>query len=112
MKNENASKTLHDACYRGDLRAVRVMLDDGADPNAPADASERPWVSSAGHSPLPLSCVVIAKSITEAHVEIAKLLLARGARVDGNILRDVEVQSLDRPHDRALRRMLLAACPS
>ncbi|MBK8172591.1 MAG: ankyrin repeat domain-containing protein [Sandaracinaceae bacterium] len=107
-----AQMSLHEACYRGRLARVKQLLDEGADPNAPANPDERPWVSSAGKAPRPLNCIAIAHSLTEDHVEIARLLIARGGRVDHTVLRDHDVEMLDRKLDRALRQVLLAASTS
>ena len=105
--------SLHRACYRGLLDVVALLLASGSDPSAPADSSESEWFSCAGRSPKPLNCVAIAWKMTEAHVEIARLLIERGAIVDGTVLDDfaMERTSLDDPSDVAFARLLEAARP-
>ena len=112
VADSNAPLSLHMACYRGRLSRVRELLDQGADPNAPANPDEHAWVSCDGKTPRPLNCVAIAHSLTEDHVEIARLLIARGGRVDHTVRRDREVEMLDRKIDRALQQVLLAAARS
>ena len=58
-------KTLHKACEKGDIEAVKQFLADGADVNAKDDAY-------GGLTPL---CVAATK-------EIAELLIAKGADVN------------------------------
>lgn len=102
--------SLHRACYRGLFEVVADLLASGADPNAPADASETEWISCAGPRPRPLNCVAIAWTMTEAHVEIARLLIRHGAVVDGTVLDDftMERASLAAPADVAFSRLLEA----
>jgi ankyrin repeat protein len=102
--------SLHRACYRGRLDVVARLLGSGADPNARADSSETEWISCAGPTPRPLNCVAIAWTMTEAHVEIAKLLISHGAVVDATVLGDfaLERASLDDPADVAFERVLEA----
>jgi len=98
--------SLHEACYQGWIELVAQLLASGANPNEPADASEREWISCAGGSPKPLNCVAIAWTMTENHVEIARLLIEHGAVVDDSVLRDHTVEMAGNPADLALRRLL------
>jgi len=101
--------TLHMACYQGRVDVVAHLLASGADPNAPADPTENKWISCAGSSPRPLNCVAIAWTMTENHVEIARLLVEHGAVVDDSVLRDHTIESVGGTADAALRRLLEAA---
>lgn len=98
--------SLHEACYQGPLEIVAALLAGGADPNEPADAGARAWVSCSGARPRPLNCVAIAWAITANHLEIAKLLIAHGAIVDQSVLKDHNVEMVGGQHDRALQRIL------
>ena len=102
--------SLHSACYQGHVEVVAQLLASGSDPNAPADPAETEWISCAGRSPRPLNCVAIASTMTERHVEIARLLLQHGAVVDGSVLEDftIERASLDGATDEAFARLLTA----
>jgi hypothetical protein len=95
--------SLHRACYDGDLARVRALLETGADPNLEASPGE--WVSCAT-APHPLNCVATAWAMSEAHVEIARLLIARGAKVDETVVRDLEVEMASNRHDAALLSLL------
>ena len=77
--------SLHEACYQGRLEVVRELLAQGADPNGPAAAGERVWISCAGSRPKPLNCVAIAWEVTENHLHIARLLIEHGATVDDSL---------------------------
>jgi hypothetical protein len=88
---------------------VLRLLASGADPNAPADASERGWISCAGNRPRSINCVAIAWAMTANHVEIAKLLIEYGAVVDDSVLDDHAIEMVMCPSDSALRRILEAA---
>jgi ankyrin repeat protein len=71
---------LHVAALHGRLGAARLLLDHGADPNAGAiktsDGSDNPLEPTApGHTPL-------FDAIGKKHLDVAELLLERGARVD------------------------------
>lgn len=101
--------TLHEACYQGRLDVVATLLANGADPNEPADPTEREWISSAGRSPKPLNCVAIAWDMTENHVAIARLLIERGAVVDASVLQDHTIEMVGSTADSALRELLDAA---
>lgn len=99
--------SLHEACYQGDLESVRAHLESGADPNAPADRTERQWISAAGPRPHPLHCVALAwRGITERHLEITRLLLARGAIVDDAVVRDHTAEMVGNESDSAFRRLI------
>lgn len=101
------SRSLHEACYQGDVESVRAHLEAGADPNAPADPAEREWISAAGPCPRPLHCVALAwGGVTERHLEIARLLLERGARVDDTVIRDHTIEMVGHANDMAFRRLL------
>ena len=107
--------SLHEACYQGRIELVAQLLASGANPNEPADPYEREWISSAGSRPTPLNCVAIAWTMTEDHVEIARLLIEHGAVVDGSVLDDHTIEAsspplmVGRTTDSALRRILEAA---
>jgi ankyrin repeat protein len=106
--------TLHEACYQGRIDVVAQLLASGANPNEPADPAAREWISCAGSRPRPLNCVAIAWTMTENHVEIARLLIEHGAVVDDSVLGDHDIESADPPWvegtaDSALRRILEAA---
>ena len=100
--------SLHEACYQGRVDVVVQLLASGADPNEPADPTEREWVSCAG-IPRPLNCVAIAWAMTESHVEIARLLIEHGAVVDDSVLRDHTIEIVGGTADTALRRLLESA---
>jgi len=105
-RREHGGMSLHEACYQGRVELVAQLLASGADPNEPADASEREWISCAGGSPKPLNCVAIAWTMTENHVEVARLLIEHGAIVDDSVLRDHTVEMVGNTADSALRRLL------
>ena len=85
------------------------LLASGADPNEPADPTEREWISCAGGSPKPLNCVAIAWTMTESHVEIARLLIEHGAVVDESVLSDHSLEMVGSTADSALSGLLEAA---
>jgi ankyrin repeat protein len=99
---------LHEACYQGRLDVVSRLLASGADPNAPADSTEREWISCAGN-PRPLNCVAIAWTMTENHVEIARMLVEHGTVVDDSVLQDHTIEMVLSTADAALRRLLETA---
>jgi ankyrin repeat protein len=101
--------SLHEACYHGQVDIVAQLLASGVDPNEPADPTEREWISSAGSSPRPLNCVAIAWTMTENHVEIARLLIEHGAVVDDSVLLDHTIEMVGGTADSALRRLLEAS---
>ena len=101
--------SLHEACYQGRVDVVAQLLASGADPNSPADPTEREWISYAGSSPRPLNCVAIAWRMTDTHVEIAKLLIEHGAVVEDSVFRDHSIEMTGAPADSALRQLLEAA---
>ena len=100
---------LHIACYQGQVDIVARLLASGADPNGPAEPGGYEWISCAGSSPRPLNCVAIAWTMTENHVEIARLLIEHGATVDDSVLRDHMIEMTGSTADLALRRLLDAA---
>lgn len=100
--------SLHEACYQGRVDIVAQLLAGGANPNAPADESERSWISCAGNRPRPLNCVAIAWALTENHVKIAKLLLEHGAVLDDSVLQDHNVEMVGGLQDQALQQVLTA----
>ena len=104
-----ARLSLHIACYQGQVDVVTRLLASGADPNEPADPAEHGWVSCAGSSPRPLNCVAIAWTMTENHVEIARLLIEHGATVDDSVLSDHTLEMTGGTADSALRQLLEAA---
>jgi ankyrin repeat protein len=101
--------SLHEACYQGLVDVVAQRLASGADPNEPADPTEREWITSAGGRPRPLDCVAIAWTMTENHVRIARLLIEHGAVVDDSVLDDHTIEMVGSTADSALRRLLEAA---
>jgi ankyrin repeat protein len=107
--------SLHEACYQGRIDVVAQLLARGANPNEPADPYERKWISCAGSRPRPLNCVAIAWTMTDDHVEIARLLIEHGALVDESVLDDHTIEASSPPWmvggtaDSALRRILEAA---
>ena len=109
MGQGHDSMSLHEACYEGRVDVVAQLLASGADPNEPADPTEREWISSAGSRPRPLNCVAIAWTMTEKHVEIARMLIEHGAVVDDSVLSDHTIEAVGGDSDAALRRILEAA---
>jgi len=101
--------SLHEACYQGRIDVVAQLLASGANPNEPADPTAREWISCAGSCPRPLNCVAIAWTMTENHVEIARLLIEHGAVVDDSVLDDHTIEMVGGTADSALRRILEAA---
>jgi len=85
------SNSLHEACFQGRLEDVKAFLDGGVDPNEPASESDG-WVSSAGARPRPLNCVAVAWVVSPEHLEIARLLLERGAVVDWTVVEDLSIE--------------------
>jgi hypothetical protein len=84
--------SLHDAAYAGQFELARKLIESGADVNARAARPHR-WISSApAGDPTPLHCVCIAWSMTEGHLQIARLLLEKGARVDKTHRQDFAVE--------------------
>lgn len=100
---------LHEACYQGRLDIVTQLLQDGADPNAPAAPSGREWISCAGSHPRPLNCVALAWTLTEDHVEIARLLIAHGAVVDDSVLHDHTIEMVGSSADSKFHDLVEAA---
>ena len=101
--------SLHEACYQGRIDVVAQLLASGANPNEPAEPAEREWISCAGSRPAPLNCVAIAWTMTENHLEIAKLLIEHGAVVDDSVLEDHTIEAAGGAADAALWRVLEAA---
>jgi len=81
------STSLHRAVYAGDLKRVRELIAAGADVNGRAKEGEG-WITALGERPRPLNCCTIAWTLTEDHLEIARLLLESGAVVDNSIRSD------------------------
>lgn len=108
-RREHGGMSLHEACYQGRVEVVAELLASGADPNEPADPTEREWMSCAGSSPKPLNCVAIAWTMTENHVEIARLLIEHGAVVDDSALSDHTIEMVGSAAESALLRLLEAA---
>ena len=100
---------LHEACYLGRIDVVAHLLGSSANPNEPAELGGREWISCAGSRPRPLNCVAIAWTMTENHVEIARLLIEHGAVVDDSVLYDHTIEMVGSTADAALRRILEAA---
>lgn len=108
MGQKHERMNLHEACYQGRVDVVTQLLASGANPNEPADPTTREWVSCAGSRPRPLNCVAIAWTMTENHVEIARLLIEHGAIVDDSVLDDHTIEMVGGPIDSALRKLLEA----
>ena len=106
---ERSTISLHEACYQGRLDVVARLLAEGANPNEPADATEREWVSCAGGRPRPLNCVAIAWDMTECHLQIARLLIQYGGIVDDSVIRDHTIEMCGGPNDGVFREILEAA---
>lgn len=106
MTTRTPAQSIHEACFAGDLRSVRELLAAGVDPDMRAEPGGRTWISSAGADPRPLNCVAIARAVTEAHVEIARLLISHGAVVDDTVFQDHAVESTGSQHDAALETVL------
>src|SRR4051812_3136817 len=98
--------SLHEACYQGQVGVVAQLLASGADPDEPADPTEREWIAAAGDRPRPLNCVAIAWTMTENHVAIARLLIEHGAVVDDSVLYDHTIEMVGSTADSAFRRLL------
>jgi ankyrin repeat protein len=109
MEEGHDGMNLHEACYQGRLDVAARLLANGADPNEPADPIPREWISCAGNRPRPLNCVAIAWTMTENHVQIAKLLIGHGAVVDDSVLRDHTIEMEGGAADLALRNVLETA---
>lgn len=109
MAQKHDGTNLHEACYQGRFEVVARLLASGADPNEPADPTGRVWISCGGSRPRPLNCVAIAWTMTENHVEIARLLIEHGAVVDDSVLSDHTIEMVGGHPDSALRRILYAA---
>ena len=87
-----SNASLHRAVYDGDLERVRELLDGGADVSALAQEGEG-WITAMGACPRPLNCCAIAWTLTEEHLEIARLLIDRGAVVDDSVYQDFLAES-------------------
>jgi hypothetical protein len=88
------SFTLRDACYVGNVEAVRALLEMGADPDmADPDDDGWAWISAAGKTPTPLHCVAIAWTHVPEHVEIIRLLVERGAVIADTVLEDYWIET-------------------
>lgn len=108
MRQVRDSMSLHEACYQGRIDIVAQLLASGANPNEPTEPTEREWISCAGSRPRPLNCVAMAWTMTENHVQIAKLLIEHGAVVDDSVLDDQTVEMVGGTIDSALRKILEA----
>jgi hypothetical protein len=87
------SFTLRDACYVGNVEAVRALLEMGADPSTTApDEDGNTWISCGGDTPTPLHCVAIA--------------WARGAVIGETVLEDYWVETTLDDHAIAVGRAL------
>ena len=82
-------RPLSGAVRRGDIELVRLLLEHGADPNAPEEGAPR------GHS--------LWVAVHDRRVDLARLLLEHGADPNG------EVESSGRPMDQARPHPELAA---
>lgn len=109
MPERTGPHDLHAACYFGELDLVRAHLDAGDDPNDPASPAGEEWISAAGPRPKPLNCVSIAPAMTAAHIDIARLLIRRGAVVDDTVLQDHTAEMVGGAADQALRAVLETA---
>lgn len=89
-----SNASLHRAVYNGDLERVRELIDAGADVSARAHEGEG-WITALGACPRPLNCCAIAWTLTEEHLEIARLLIERGAVVDDSVHSDYLVESTE-----------------
>lgn len=87
------SFTLREACYAGNVEAVRALLDMGADPNMAKPDDDGEWFSAAGKTPTPLHCVAIAWTYVPQHVEIIRLLVERGAVIADTVLTDYWIET-------------------
>jgi ankyrin repeat protein len=88
------SFTLRDACYVGNVEAVRALLEMGADPDmTDPDDDGWEWISAAGKTPTPLHCVAIAWTHVPEHLEIIRLLIERGAVVADTVLQDYWIET-------------------
>ncbi len=88
------SFTLRDACYVGNLEAVRALLAMGADASMTGpDEDGHAWISCGGDTPTPLHCVAIAWAHVPEHVEIIRLLVEHGAVIEETVLEDYWVET-------------------
>ena len=86
--------SLHRAVYDGDIQRVRELVNGGVDVNARAQKGEG-WITAMGDCPRPLNCCAIAWTLTEEHLEIAWLLIERGAVIDNSVLHDYMAESTE-----------------
>jgi hypothetical protein len=98
---DDPSWDLHEAAYFGRLDVAQRLLDSGVDPNTPHQDG-RGWICGK----TALSKVICAWHVSAAHVEIAKLLLSRGARVDASHLTDWGADATGSPEDLEILALL------
>jgi hypothetical protein len=80
VDEEGNAWDLFEAAYAVRVDLVRDLLAAGADANARATPPHR-WISAA-REPTPLNCAICAWRYTGELLEVVRLLLAHGARVD------------------------------
>lgn len=88
------SLTLRDACYVGNVEAVRTLLEMGVDPDMTLrDDDGFEWVSAGGKTPTPLHCVALAWTHVPEHVENVRLLVERDAVIGDTVLQDYWIET-------------------
>lgn len=66
MRSPAGNTPLHVAATRGDTQSVRVLLEEGADPNAVGEHG----------------CTPLHQALKQEHLQVARILVAAGASLD------------------------------
>ena len=93
---------LHRAAYHGRVDVVRHLLALGADPNQPHPRGEVTWVCG----PTPLNKAISAWAVTSDHVQVVRLLLEAGARVESHHFDDHRADSTGSKNDAEILALL------
>jgi ankyrin repeat protein len=76
--------TLIEAVKRGDVAAARLLLDRGADPNVREVVLTKPSLADRNEGGKPtLADTVLMIAVQQGHIQLVKLLLRKGADVNG-----------------------------
>lgn len=105
--------SIHRACWLGRDEVVRSLLRTGLDPNVLADEDERivgRWEFWPGGPERPIFYLVNVGSCSAGHLNVARLLIAHGAYVIEQDIRDLELERTILANDRfdAMRALLVA----